>query len=199
MVDNQIKRGNGKGTASLTRVFHFLPKTVKVSAIARRWESSAEPFAGDGSGWEDSHETIIEPVTRLGSRWRAVLVVAALCSAAVATSVPLAVDAAAGAAGSARHAATATASSPCTSSTCTFPLSVNPGLRAGATFACPAIQHATGSISVTNRFATDAQNDVMTLTASGLPPNTGFDLFLIQAHHWTPTSPVSGSGGISPT
>src|SRR5256885_2377248 len=35
----------------------------------------------------------------------------------------------------------------------TFPLSVNPGLGTGKTFACPAIQHATASIAITNRFA----------------------------------------------
>src|SRR6202021_438089 len=74
----------------------------------------------------------------------------------------------------------ASASTPCTSSTCTFPLSVNPGLEAGKPFACPAIQNATGSISVPNRFASKAPNDFMTLTASGLPPSTGFDLFLVQ-------------------
>jgi hypothetical protein len=118
---------------------------------------------------------------RSGSRWRAALLVGALCSAVVATAVPLAANAAASAAGAARHARTASASTSCTSATCTFPLSVNPGLEAGAAFACPAIQHATGSIVVTNRFARDAQNDEMTLTASGLPKSTGFDLFLVQS------------------
>ena len=47
-------------------------------------------------------------------------------------------------------------------------------------FACPAIQNATATITITNRFATNAQNDVMTLKAEGLPKNTGFDLFLVQ-------------------
>jgi hypothetical protein len=61
-----------------------------------------------------------------------------------------------------------------------FPLGLNPGLAAGKPFACPAIQGATASISVTNRFVEDTQNDVMTLTASGLPPNTGFDVFIVQ-------------------
>jgi hypothetical protein len=37
-----------------------------------------------------------------------------------------------------------------------------------------------GSISVTNRFNRNALNDTMTVTATGLPPNTGFDLFLVQ-------------------
>ncbi len=75
--------------------------------------------------------------------------------------------------------AAAAAQSNCTSSPCTFKLGVNPGLLSG-TFACPAIQKATAKISITNRFATNAQNDVMTLTASGLPKNTGFDMFLVQ-------------------
>jgi hypothetical protein len=95
----------------------------------------------------------------------------------------LVVDAAADASGAARQAVAAPAApaaAPCTTLTCTFPLSVNPGLGAGKPFACPAIQNATGSISITNRFARHTQNDVMTLTASGLPPNTGFDLFLVE-------------------
>jgi hypothetical protein len=67
----------------------------------------------------------------------------------------------------------------CTAATCTFTLGINPGLLSG-TFACPAIQQATATITITNRFANDAQNDVMTLTASGLPKNTGFDMFTVQ-------------------
>ena len=73
----------------------------------------------------------------------------------------------------------------CTGETCTFKLGVNPGLLSGP-FACPAIQKATATISITNRFARNAQNDVMTLTASGLPKNTGFDMFLVQ------NSPLDG-------
>jgi hypothetical protein len=57
---------------------------------------------------------------------------------------------------------------------------VNPGLLAGQKFACPAIQNAQAKITITNRFATGAQNDIMTLTATGLPSNTGFDMFLVQ-------------------
>jgi hypothetical protein len=71
-------------------------------------------------------------------------------------------------------------SGPCGAATCTFGLGVNPGLLAGKPFACPAIQHATASISIANRFPTDAPNDTMTLSADGLPPNTGFDLFLVE-------------------
>jgi hypothetical protein len=67
----------------------------------------------------------------------------------------------------------------CHKASCTFPLHVNPGLLSGP-FACPAIQRAQAHITITNRFVTGAQNDVMTLTASGLPKNTGFDLFLVQ-------------------
>jgi hypothetical protein len=67
----------------------------------------------------------------------------------------------------------------CTSKTCTFQLRVNPGLLSGK-FACPAIQKAQAQITITNRFATGAQNDIMNLTARGLPKNTGFDLFLVQ-------------------
>lgn len=73
----------------------------------------------------------------------------------------------------------------CTTSPCNFSLGVNPGLLSGA-FACPAIQKATATITITNRFANGAQNDVMTLTASGLPKSTGFDLFLVQ------NSPLDG-------
>jgi hypothetical protein len=69
---------------------------------------------------------------------------------------------------------------PCTAAFCTFQLQVNPGLLAGKPFACPAIQQARASITITNRFAIHTQNDLMSLTASGLPPNTGFDLFLVQ-------------------
>jgi hypothetical protein len=68
----------------------------------------------------------------------------------------------------------------CTAATCKATLSVNPGLTTGHPFACPAIQHAKGTISVTNRFHSGAANDTMTVTASGLPPNTGFDLFLVE-------------------
>ena len=67
----------------------------------------------------------------------------------------------------------------CTTATCTFQLQVNPGLLSG-TFACPAIQNAKATIKITNRFVSGAQNDVMTLTASGLPKSTGFDMFLVQ-------------------
>jgi hypothetical protein len=67
----------------------------------------------------------------------------------------------------------------CKTATCTFQLQVNPGLVSGP-FACPAIQNAKAHITITNRFITGAQNDVMTLAASGLPKNTGFDMFLVQ-------------------
>jgi hypothetical protein len=63
---------------------------------------------------------------------------------------------------------------------CAGSLGVNPGLQAGKPFACPAIQHATATIRILNRFATNRQNDVMVVSASGLPPNTGFDLFTVQ-------------------
>jgi hypothetical protein len=68
----------------------------------------------------------------------------------------------------------------CTERFCTFELQVNPGLQPGKPFACPAIQNAQASIRITNRFVTGAQNDIMDLTASGLPPNTGFDMFLVE-------------------
>lgn len=67
----------------------------------------------------------------------------------------------------------------CTTKTCTFQLHVNPGLLSGK-FACPAIKNAQAHITITNRFVTGKQNDVMTLTASGLPKNTGFDMFLVE-------------------
>ena len=76
--------------------------------------------------------------------------------------------------------ALAATTSPCASAKCRFQLKVNPALLSGGKFACPAIQHATATITITNRFATNAQNDVMTLKAEGLPKNTGFDLFLVQ-------------------
>lgn len=68
----------------------------------------------------------------------------------------------------------------CKSKSCTFQLQVNPGLKSGMPFACPAIQKAQAHITISNRFATGALNDVMILTASGLPRNTGFDMFLVQ-------------------
>ena len=69
---------------------------------------------------------------------------------------------------------------PCTGAVCSFQLGINPGLLAGKPFACPAIQHAVASVRVRNRFATHADNDTLTLHASGLPPNTGFDVFLVE-------------------
>ena len=68
----------------------------------------------------------------------------------------------------------------CTRRICTFELQVNPGLQPGHPFACPAIQNAQARITITNRFVTGAQNDIMVLTAKGLPKNTGFDMFLVQ-------------------
>lgn len=68
----------------------------------------------------------------------------------------------------------------CRGAICTFQLQVNPALLDKKPFACPAIQHAQAQITITNRFVTGAQNDIMTLKASGLPKNTGFDLFLVQ-------------------
>ena len=77
----------------------------------------------------------------------------------------------------------------CTSNVCRFQLFVNPGLGAGKPFACPAIQNATGTIQVLNRFATGQQNDIMLVSASGLPPNTAFDLFLVE------NSPIDFASG----
>lgn len=74
----------------------------------------------------------------------------------------------------------------CHAAECVFGLHVNPGLLAGKPFACPAIQNAGGVITITNRFVTGDQNDVMHVIAFGLPPNTGFDLFLVQ------NSPLDG-------
>ena len=68
----------------------------------------------------------------------------------------------------------------CTRAICSFRLQVNPGLTPGHPFACPAIQHAHADITISDRFATGDQNDVMILTANGLPKNTGFDVFLVQ-------------------
>jgi hypothetical protein len=87
--------------------------------------------------------------------------------------------------GAARTASAPTAASSaqattCTSSPCKSSLFVNPGLTAGHTFSCPAIQNAKAHISVTNRFSTGALNDTLKLTASGLPPSTGFDVFIVQ-------------------
>jgi hypothetical protein len=76
--------------------------------------------------------------------------------------------------------ALAATTGPCASAKCRFQLKVNPALLSGGKFACPVIQNATATITVTNRFATKAQNDVMTLKAEGLPKNTAFDLFLVQ-------------------
>jgi hypothetical protein len=103
----------------------------------------------------------------------AMLVLAALVSARVTTTH---------AAGStARNAEALTnAQGECQRAICTFQLQVNPGLLSGQPFACPAIQHAHARITISDRFITGAQNDVMILTASGLPKNTGFDVFLVQ-------------------
>ena len=79
----------------------------------------------------------------------------------------------------------------CRGAVCSFPLGVNPGLQPGKPFACPAIQNAQASIHITNRFVTGAQNDNMVLTASGLPPNTGFDMFLVEH---SPLDPGTFSG-----
>jgi hypothetical protein len=80
---------------------------------------------------------------------------------------------------SAVRTVSAAQASPCKSASCTFQLHVNPGLLSGK-FACSAIQNAQAQITITNRFATGDQNDIMTLTAKGLPKNTGFDMFLVQ-------------------
>lgn len=81
----------------------------------------------------------------------------------------------------AQQSSAATAALPvCRATVCTFPLRVNPGLQPGKPFACPAIQHAVGTVQVINRFATNRQNDTMIVSVSGLPPNTGFDLFTAQ-------------------
>jgi hypothetical protein len=69
---------------------------------------------------------------------------------------------------------------PCHKAICTFPLQVNPGLTPGHPFACPAIQNAHARITISNRFINGAANDVMTLSVSGLPKKTGFDVFLVQ-------------------
>jgi hypothetical protein len=71
---------------------------------------------------------------------------------------------------------------------------VNPGLLDGKPFACPAIQHAVASVTVRNRFATHADNDTLTLHASGLPPNTGFDLFLVEHSPFDADFASSGFG-----
>src|SRR5436305_9260060 len=81
---------------------------------------------------------------------------------------------------------------PCTRAVCSFQLGINPGLLAGKPFACPAIQHAVARVTVRNRFATHADNDTLTLHASGLPPNTGFDVFLVENSPLDP--PFSGFG-----
>jgi len=110
-----------------------------------------------------------------------VFVLAALSAAA---RVPI------GHAQSAVHDTPAAPATSCTTSTCTFNLQVNPGLLSG-TFACPAIQNAKATIKITNRFVNGQQNDVMTLTASGLPASTGFDMFLVQ---YTPLDGGTFSG-----
>jgi hypothetical protein len=81
---------------------------------------------------------------------------------------------------------------PCTGAVCSFRLGINPGLLAGKPFACPAIQHAVARVTVRNRFATHADNDTLRLYASGLPPNTGFDVFLVENSPLDP--PFSGFG-----
>jgi len=81
----------------------------------------------------------------------------------------------------------------CQRAICTFQLHVNPLLTPGHPFACPAIQHAHARITISDRFITGAQNDVMILTAGGLPKNTGFDMFLVQ-NSPLDSSPFAGFG-----
>src|SRR5260370_14317101 len=110
-----------------------------------------------------------------------------LSSVLLATSVVLTLAVLIGARASATYARFTTRSAPapraaqasCTKVFCTFPLGVNPGLKAGK-FACPAVLQAKASITIKNRFAIEAQNDVMTLIAKGLPKKTAFDMFLVQ-------------------
>ncbi len=52
--------------------------------------------------------------------------------------------------------------------------------RVTTTHAAQSTEHAHARITISDRFITGAQNDVMILTASGLPKNTGFDVFLVQ-------------------
>jgi hypothetical protein len=114
---------------------------------------------------------------------RALLISSGALAIAGTSGVAAIAHAASATTGTAAPAAASIAHTPltnCTAATCKATLSVNPGLTAGHPFACPAIQHATASISITNRFAHGTQNDTMTLTASGLPPSTGFDLFLME-------------------
>jgi len=112
-----------------------------------------------------------------------------LTSVLLVATAMLVLAAVAGARSATTHAAGATtqtadaltnAQGECQRAICTFQLQVNPGLTAGHPFACPAIQHAHARITISDRFITGAQNDVMILTASGLPKNTGFDVFLVQ-------------------
>jgi hypothetical protein len=111
-----------------------------------------------------------------------------LSSVLLATAVVFTLAVLIGARASATYARSTTRSAPapratqapCTTVFCTFPLSVNPGLQPGKPFACPAIQQAKASITIKNRFAIDAQNDVMTLMAKGLPKKTAFDMFLVE-------------------
>ena len=105
---------------------------------------------------------------------RFAMAAALLCAATVAVAVP----ASAGAQGAAPRAGLATLS-PCTSSRCSYTLGIDPKLLSGPD-ACPAIQNARAYITISNRFATGALNDGMTLKATGLPANTGFDMFLVQ-------------------
>jgi len=112
-----------------------------------------------------------------------------LTSVLLAATAMLVLAALAGARVTTTHAARSTAQTAdpltnaqgvCTRAICTFQLHVNPGLTPGHPFACPAIQNAHARITISDRFVTGAQNDVMILTAGGLPKNTGFDMFLVQ-------------------
>jgi len=124
-----------------------------------------------------------------------------LSSVLLATAVVLTLAVLIGARASATYARSTTRSAPapraaqasCTKVFCTFPLFVNPGLQDRNPFACPAIQQAKASITIKNRFAIDAQNDVMTLIAKGLPKKTAFDMFLVE-HSPLDTGKFSGFG-----
>jgi hypothetical protein len=120
----------------------------------------------------------MNPIRSLASRLRsstAVKLGAVAAAASLATAIGL----------------TAAASATATSKTFSF------GLQASSAAITACLPNAVGHVTIT----TEGINDTMKVSISGMPPNTGFDLFVIQTPgapfgiSWYQTDIHAGSGG----
>src|SRR5947209_18397332 len=98
------------------------------------------------------------------ARVRAAALTTAGAAILIGTPIGLTTGAPAGAMAQSAHTTTALTPS-CTAAVCNYSLGVNPGLLAGKPFACPAIQHAVGTVTIINRFRTGQPADTMTVSA----------------------------------